>query len=82
MKKLNLKPNAVNKGEVLTRAQLKKVMGGMGSEAGSGDGAGNYKCCYNYPDPKDSGCSECKRYSTTPTCPTNIDRIQGVLTSC
>jgi len=28
MKKLNLKSNAFNKGEVLTRSQLKNVMGG------------------------------------------------------
>ncbi|QNR83927.1 hypothetical protein H9N25_18660 [Pedobacter riviphilus] len=28
MKKLTLKPNAFNKGEVLTREQLKRVMGG------------------------------------------------------
>lgn len=40
MKKLNLKSNAFNKGEVLTRAQLKKVLGGDGSEdfgSGSAD---------------------------------------------
>ncbi|MGM9476482.1 hypothetical protein ACS5PU_08625 [Pedobacter sp. GSP4] len=37
MKKLSLKPNAFDKGEVLTRAQLKKVMGGTGSgDTGSG----------------------------------------------
>lgn len=46
MKKLKLTQNAVNKGEVLTRAQLKKAMGGMGSEAGggSGSGTGNVEC--------------------------------------
>jgi hypothetical protein len=37
MKKLSLKGNALYKGEVLTRAQLKKVMGG---DAGSGSGSG------------------------------------------
>lgn len=31
MKKLSLKSNAFDKGEVLTRSQLKKVMGGVGS---------------------------------------------------
>jgi len=35
MKKLSLKSNAFDKGEVLTREQLKKVMGGDGSEPGS-----------------------------------------------
>lgn len=42
MKKLILKPNAINNGEVLTRAQLKKVMGGTGSY-GSG-------CCAHTED--------------------------------
>lgn len=31
MKKLSLKPNAFDKGEVLTRTQLRKIMGGSGS---------------------------------------------------
>ena len=31
MKKLKLSATAFNKGEVLSRAQLKKVMGGLGS---------------------------------------------------
>lgn len=35
MKKLSLKTSKFNKGEVLTRAQLKKVMGGDGSGTGS-----------------------------------------------
>ncbi|MBE5322223.1 hypothetical protein IM793_23925 [Pedobacter sp. MR2016-19] len=38
MKKLTLKPNAFEKDEVLTRTQLKKVMGGDGS------GSGRYRC--------------------------------------
>ncbi|NQX40836.1 hypothetical protein HQN84_18450 [Pedobacter steynii] len=33
MKKLSLKPNAFNKEEVLTKKQLKKVLGGDGSSA-------------------------------------------------
>ena len=37
MKKLSLKSSAFNKGEVLTREQLKKVMGG---DDGSGSGGG------------------------------------------
>ncbi|TCD27789.1 hypothetical protein EZ456_07525 [Pedobacter psychrodurus] len=35
MKKLILNPSSFNQGEVLTRAQLKKVMGGLGSESGT-----------------------------------------------
>jgi len=34
MRNLNLKSKAFNKGEVLTRAQLKKVIGGDGSGVG------------------------------------------------
>ncbi|WP_431293127.1 hypothetical protein [Pedobacter sp. P26] len=39
MKKLSLKPNAFDKGEVLTRSQLRKVMGEMimDQEAEQGD---------------------------------------------
>ncbi len=43
MKKLSLKSNAFNKGEVLTRAQLKKVMGG--NESGSGDTCNDGATC-------------------------------------
>lgn len=43
MKKLTLKPNTVTKGEVLTRAQLKKVMGGDLGSNGSGTPGGTPK---------------------------------------
>lgn len=50
MKKLTLNSNAFNKGEVLTRAQLKKVMGGSGSgdgnpNCGETNPVGDYSCC-------------------------------------
>ncbi len=48
MKKLTLTPNAFDKGEVLTRTQLKKVMGGSGSGSGHG-------CTHYYTD----GTSRC-----------------------
>lgn len=60
MKKLILNPNAFNKGEVLTRAQLKKVMGGDGSDTGSGAG-GYYKCC-NY-----QNCTSCGEKTWVPS---------------
>ncbi|MDQ0968484.1 hypothetical protein QFZ20_003887 [Flavobacterium sp. W4I14] len=60
MKKLSLKPNAFDKGEVLTRAQLRKVMGGDGSGSGSGPG-GYYKCC-NY-----QACYSCGEPSWVPS---------------
>lgn len=37
MKKLTFKSNAFNKGEVLTRTQLKNLMGGVKKVEGSGD---------------------------------------------
>ena len=36
MKKLSLKPNAFNKGEILTKTQLKKVLGGYVGSASPG----------------------------------------------
>ena len=39
MKKLSLNASAFQKGEILTRAQLKKVLGGSGSGGGSGETA-------------------------------------------
>ncbi|WP_214229531.1 hypothetical protein [Pedobacter sp. B4-66] len=45
MKKLNLKDLTFQRGEVLTRSQLKNVLGGGGSSAsGSGSGSG-YPVC-------------------------------------
>ncbi|WP_316838187.1 hypothetical protein [Pedobacter nutrimenti] len=53
MKKLSLNTSAFHKGEVLTRSQLKKVLGGDGSGGGSG-----VTChvtikegCFGYPGP-------------------------------
>jgi len=43
MKKLSLKPNAFNKEEVLTKTQLKKVLGGDGS-----DTPGSTFCRFKY----------------------------------
>lgn len=42
MKKLKLNSNAFDKGEVLTRSQLKKVMGGDGSGGAGGNCSINY----------------------------------------
>ncbi|MCX2495858.1 hypothetical protein OQX63_20355 [Pedobacter sp. PF22-3] len=47
MKKLSLKPNAFDKGEVLTRAQLRKVMGGIGSTNGGGSQDCKGECSTN-----------------------------------
>ncbi|WP_293788739.1 hypothetical protein [uncultured Pedobacter sp.] len=58
MKKLSLKPNAFNKGEVLTRTQLKKVMGGVGSGAGTPGGSNGNPCpnnCKQYCHQNDDG---------------------------
>lgn len=57
MEKLSLKSNAFDKGEVLTRAQLKKVIGG---EEGSGTG---FRCRFKFkyddnPDGPWSGWTE------------------------
>jgi len=45
MKKLSLKSNAFDKGEVLTRTQLKKVIGGDGSGSG---GTGGFRCRFKF----------------------------------
>lgn len=52
MKKLILKPNAFDRGEVLTRVQLRKVMGGTGS---SDSGSSNY-CLTHANCPSGSVC--------------------------
>lgn len=80
MKKLSLKPNAFDKGEVLTRAQLKKVMGGTGS---GDDGSTREYCTYSFKDgsqesgwvtnPPDSGYAFPSQYAeafckSDPTC--------------
>lgn len=79
MKKLILKPTTLHQGSVLTREQLKKVLGGAGVAT---SGGGKYKCCYTSSEPGGSGCSECHTYTTTPTCGKNSAGVQGVLTSC
>jgi len=57
MKKLSLNASAFPKGEVLTRAQLKKVLGGDGSGGtddcksecnADSDCTGEYKICKSY----------------------------------
>ena len=75
MKKLQLKLDGVK--EMLTREQMKKIIGG----SGSGSGGGNYKCCYTKTGGS-TGCSSCYHYTTKPTCGTNSEGTQGVLTSC
>lgn len=44
MKKLSLNALAFQKGEVLTRSQLKKVLGGTGSDEGSDDDCPDNEC--------------------------------------
>jgi hypothetical protein len=71
MKKVNL----------LSRAEMRKVMGGMESvEPIDGGGGKGYKCCYTNPD----GCSVCDTNATptNATCPKNSAGSQGVLTAC
>jgi len=54
MKKLKLNASAFQAGEALTRTELKKVLGGLGSSNGSGgccahnENWSNYQC--GYPD--------------------------------
>lgn len=45
MKKLKLKALELGAKEVLSRAQLKNVLGGAGSGSGSGSGSGTYDQC-------------------------------------
>ncbi|WP_214228779.1 hypothetical protein [Pedobacter sp. B4-66] len=47
MKKLTLKDLAFQKGEVLTRSQLKNVLGGGGGSPTSGSGSGSGYKCFN-----------------------------------
>lgn len=64
MKKLKLSELYLGKAEMLSREQLKKVLGGNGSGSGSSGGQKRYKCCWdNYPD----DCSVCSfgTYCTT-----------------
>lgn len=68
MKKLSLKPNAFSKGEVLTRAQLKKVMGGDASATGSG---GDSPCFTTYFLRNEYGCGYTECYG--PAATTNPD---------
>lgn len=70
MKKISLNISAFNKGEVLTRAQLKKVMGGDGSGEGSGLVS---SCSVTCPSgvKKDKDCGNgntCKTSGTKITC--------------
>ena len=49
MKRLKLKELKVDNAEMLSREQLKKVLGGMGSDPGGG-GSGSIICSYDYTD--------------------------------
>jgi len=63
MKKLKLSELKLGDSEVLTREELKKVLGGMGS-GGAGEG-GQAACCWiNYPD----DCSKCVDYINGMSC--------------
>ncbi|ARS40447.1 hypothetical protein CA265_12580 [Sphingobacteriaceae bacterium GW460-11-11-14-LB5] len=66
MKKLSLKPNAFKKGEVLTRAQLKKVMGGTGS--GIGNCQENYYLSCTTPGGKEDWCRSSISGDATAAC--------------
>jgi hypothetical protein len=72
MKKLSLKMKGI--GEMLTREQMKMVLGGDGFEGG---GNGAYKCC---PGPGNGTvqCSDCivPPNGSTPSC------TVGILTAC
>lgn len=74
MKKLKLKTIEFNAGEMLTRKQLKNVLGGTRS-------AGYYKCCY-YPNCATSGFDgHCNFYQFPPdTC--TADGLTYALVSC
>lgn len=66
MKKLSLKASDLHKGEVLTRKQLKNVLGGDGSgSGGSGSGGSGatkrVKCCI-WGTSVPIGCDECMTY--------------------
>lgn len=80
MKRVNLQMLGVSVNDLLTREQMKKVMGGdEGSGSGSGDNraAGSYKCC-----PKDQpNSAQC---STCVTVPKGSHAVceQGVVTTC
>jgi len=79
MKKLSLKASDLHKGEVLTRKQLKNVLGGDDGSGGSDTSGGtkSLKCCYTNP----TGCSECKTFPSNANviCP---EGSGGTLTSC
>lgn len=70
MKKLKLNKSAFAGGEVLTRLQLKKVMGG----GGPGSAGGYYKCCNN------RNCTSCGPSSFVPS--TSIARCDGLAYVC
>jgi len=69
MKKLKLSELNLGKAEVLTREELKKVLGGLGS-GGSG-GSVDVACC-KHDNPDD--CGICMPDSMMPPCPSGYDR--------
>jgi len=76
MKKLSLKPNVINKGEILTRTQLKKVMGGNGSGTGSGN------CFLRCDQNSSSGTSvsDCSRATAEAGCGADLSNTVCVCT--
>lgn len=66
MKKLNL----------LSKAEMKKVMGGVLPVDDGESGGSRYKCVYP------TGESNCYTYTTTPTCGKDYTGAQGTLTAC
>lgn len=77
MKKLSLRASIFQKGEVLTRDQLKKVLGGDGSDGGSSGGPGvcNFHCCSDQH-------TNCTAYvSSTHSCNTSND-CNSTMASC
>ncbi|SMC61102.1 hypothetical protein [Pedobacter nyackensis] len=85
MKKLSLNASAFQKGEVLTRSQLKQVLGGNGSEEdGSGDGTCTvttkcYKKTYNTVTGK---WDEVENGSVTCTSPVGVCSRSETSVSC
>jgi len=59
MKKLKLRALELGASELLTREQLKNVMGGDGSGGGSGGSCQYFEYCYKCCTPNYSLCGQC-----------------------
>ncbi|HLR38032.1 MAG TPA: hypothetical protein VK084_08295 [Chitinophagaceae bacterium] len=66
MKKLKLEELNLGYAEVLSREELKKVLGGIGSGGSGGSGTGDVMCCDEY-NPSD--CGRCMPYDMMSSCP-------------